>query len=32
MLYSIRKIEKLLTKNPSIRGDIERLCREITGK
>ncbi|HUR38339.1 MAG TPA: chromosomal replication initiator protein DnaA [Planctomycetota bacterium] len=32
MLYSIRKIEKLLTKNPSVRSDVERLCREITGK
>jgi hypothetical protein len=32
MLYSIRKIEKLLTKNASVRSDVERLCREITGK
>ncbi len=32
MLYSIRKIEKLLTKNASIRADVERLTREITGK
>ena len=32
MLYSIRKIEKLLGKNASIRADVERLTREITGK
>ena len=32
MLYSIRKIEKLLVKNASIRADVERLTREITGK
>jgi chromosomal replication initiator protein len=32
MLYSIRKVEKLLTKNASIRSDVERLTREITGK
>jgi len=32
MLYSIRKIEKLLTKNASVRSDVERLCREITAK
>jgi chromosomal replication initiator protein len=32
MLYSIRKIEKLLTKNASVRSDVERLCREITSK
>ncbi len=32
MLYSIRKVEKLMAKNPSVRGDIERLTREITGK
>ena len=32
MLYSIRKVEKLLTKNVSVRGDVERLSREISGK
>jgi chromosomal replication initiator protein len=32
MLYSIRKVEKLLAKNPALRGDVERLSREITGK
>jgi len=32
MLYSIRKVEKLLVKNASIRSDVERLTREITGK
>jgi chromosomal replication initiator protein len=32
MLYSIRKVEKLLGKNASIRADVERLTREITGK
>jgi len=32
MLYSIRKVEKLLGKNASIRADVERLIREITGK
>jgi chromosomal replication initiator protein len=32
MLYSIRKVEKLLAKNASIRSDVERLTREITGK
>jgi chromosomal replication initiator protein len=32
MLYSIRKVEKLLAKNASIRADVERLVREITGK
>jgi len=32
MLYAIRKIEKLLVKNASIRADVERLTREITGK
>jgi len=32
MLYSIRKVEKLLGKNASIRSDVERLIREITGK
>lgn len=32
MLYSIRKIEKLLAKNATIRSDVERLSREITGK
>src|SRR5436190_8397154 len=32
MLYSIRKVDKLLAKNASIRSDIERLIREITGK
>ncbi|HVR83311.1 MAG TPA: chromosomal replication initiator protein DnaA [Planctomycetota bacterium] len=32
MLYSIRKVEKLLTKNTSVRGDVERLCREISSK
>jgi chromosomal replication initiator protein len=32
MLYSIRKIEKLLAKSASIRADVERLTREITGK
>jgi chromosomal replication initiator protein len=32
MLYSIRKVEKLLAKNASIRADVERLTREITGK
>ncbi|HLF91938.1 MAG TPA: chromosomal replication initiator protein DnaA [Planctomycetota bacterium] len=30
MLYSIRKIEKSLTRNASIRGDVERLTRELT--
>jgi chromosomal replication initiator protein len=32
MLYSIRKVEKLMAKNPAVRGDLERLSREITGK
>ena len=32
MLYSIRKVEKLLVKNQAIRADVERLTREITGK
>ncbi|HLY73180.1 MAG TPA: chromosomal replication initiator protein DnaA [Planctomycetota bacterium] len=32
MLYSIRKVEKLLAKNTSVRGDVERLCREIASK
>ncbi len=32
MLYSIRKVEKLIAKNPTIRGDVERLVRELTGK
>jgi chromosomal replication initiator protein len=32
MLYSIRKIEKLLAKSAAIRADVERLTREITGK
>jgi chromosomal replication initiator protein len=32
MLYSIRKVEKLLGKNASVRGDVERLCREISSK
>ncbi|HLY07780.1 MAG TPA: chromosomal replication initiator protein DnaA [Planctomycetota bacterium] len=32
MLYSIRKVEKLLTKNASVRGDVERLTREISSK
>jgi len=30
MLYSIRKIEKTLSRNASVRGDIERLTRELT--
>jgi chromosomal replication initiator protein len=30
MLYSIRKVEKLLGKNPALRADVERLSREIT--
>jgi len=32
MLYSIRKIEKLVSKSAAIRADVERLTREITGK
>ena len=30
MLYSIRKVEKLLGRDASLRGDIERLSRELT--
>ena len=32
MLYSIRKIEKLLPGTPTLRSDVERLTREITRK
>jgi chromosomal replication initiator protein len=32
MLYSIRKVEKLLAKNAAVRGDVERLSNEISGK
>ena len=32
MLYSVRKIERLLPRNATLRSDIERLTREITRK
>jgi chromosomal replication initiator protein len=32
MLYSIKKVEKLLVKNASVRADVERLTHEISGK
>jgi chromosomal replication initiator protein len=32
MIYSIRKVESLLKSNSSLRVDLERLHREITGK
>jgi chromosomal replication initiator protein len=32
MLYSIRKVETLLSRNPAVRADVERLSREIAGK
>ena len=32
MLYSIRKVERLLVKNASVRADVERLTNEISGK
>ena len=32
MLYSVRKIEKLLPRDSTLRSDVERLTREITRK
>jgi hypothetical protein len=30
MLYSIRKVEKQLARNSALRGEVERLTRELT--
>jgi chromosomal replication initiator protein len=30
MLYSVRKVDELLVRNPALRGDLEKLTRELT--